>query len=252
AYFINETGTSGSDYNYAADNECSHINWDTDFNYNSSYDGHCVVFQSGSYNVAENNTAEYTRFPFQVFTFGSESSTDNVFRNNKVTSAEYGGIDLYDDTAAGNSGSQRSKIYSNIIANAAQYSAGTKRAALRIARTKGSAGTYIFNNTIYNSYYKGTQIKDGVDYTYWQNNIVWTAGVTLDDNQLTSEEATVDTGSNYDVDYNLYWTGSGDPSSYNLWADYDETVYPWSTWKSTAGHDTNSPSPANPSFVDTT
>ena len=251
AYWINETGTSGSDYNYAANNTCAHINWTTDANYNAKYDGHCIVFQSGSYNVTENNTARYTRFPFQVFTFGTEVSIGNIFRNNKVVDAYYSGIDLYDDSTAGSPG-YGSKIYNNIINDAAQYPSGTPRPALRVARTNGSGWTYIFNNTVYDSDNRGVQIKDGVDYTKWWNNIVWTDGLNTTTNLLTSMEKGSAPGSNYDVDYNLYWTGGGDPSSTKLWLDYDGSAHNWATWRRKAGHDTNSPPPANPNFLNTT
>ncbi len=92
------------------------------------------------------------------------------------------------------------------------------------------------------------QNRRAVDYSYWLNNIVVADGLGSDDD-LFHVECNGNQGTNHTIDYNLYWSLSGDPSSTALWNDPDNcnSQY-WSGWN-TLGYDTNG-LVDNPDFVD--
>ena len=91
-----------------------------------------------------------------------------------------------------------------------------------------------------------------VDYITYINNIIVVDGVTVNQNELLWVEKKGTHGTNFTVDYNIFWTvPNTDPSSYTLWGTPDDaTAMTWANWKTDGwgGNDRV----VNPNFVDTT
>lgn len=241
-YFGDEAGQGGS-YHYIANNTATNI-----IGY-AGTDGHLAGLQRINHSIIENNTGTDVRGPI-VLWVGSCSYTaeHNVIRNNTSKTADYTGITIEGNNGAGCTSVNANLVYGNMISGASNT---VVRPAIRLNAVKGANGNRVFNNTVYNAQNWGLQNRRGTDYTYWKNNIVHLSGRdgTYDKLFFSAPEGYTQ-GSNNEIDYNLYWTVEGDPSSYSDWVNYNGSSYSWSTWKSTASHDTNSPLPANPLMTD--
>lgn len=251
-YFNEDPGDiDPGDYHYIAENTCTRMNWGEAF---GSADGHCVSLRMTNYTIIENNTATDCRAAFILFVETSDSATDVLFRGNTVDGCELVGIDIYHENTSGDSSSERIYVYQNIVKDWGEDDVSSARPAIRDNSFKGSGGVHIFNNTIYNtgSGEWGIQNRRSVDYSDIFNNIVVTGARGSDDDLIYHATDGGTFGSNLTFDYNLYWTIAGDPSSYTLWTDSNTTAYDWSDWTTSRSNDTNSPSPANPNFIDTT
>lgn len=246
-YFGNESTQSGN-YHYVANNTATNINGY--FNGTVTNDGHFVGFQSTGYTITENNIGTNLSAAFITWSKLSFHNRHNIFRNNKVKvgiMSPY--VIAHSRDAAGNALSYGNMIYGNIADDAPSWDGENKRAAILISGVNNAKGNRAFNNTIYDGERKGLQARYEADYTYWRNNLVWVDARDAVNSELFSSEP-YNMGSHHYIDYNLYWTTPGDPSSYSLWRNYTDTTYSWSTWKSTAGYDNNSPTPANPLMTD--
>jgi hypothetical protein len=244
-YIIGE-GFSGGSYGFIDNNTCTRMNWNSAY---GSYDGHCVGLQTTNYYIVEDNTATQTRAAYIMWCDDGFSCTDNIFRDNTSDQNELVAFDLYHDGTTGDSGTTRNLMYGNISKASASDSVSSARPAFRINSMKGN--NYVFNNTIYDGDEWGLENRRGVSNSYWWNNIVVVDDTTTD-NDLFYTECNGSQGATHDIDYNLYWTLTGTPESTSLWnAPNDCGTFAFSGWQ-TDGWDSNSPTPANPSFEDTT
>ena len=246
-YFIDESGQGGS-YHYIANNTGNNI-----YGYTRPdlpvLDGHLVGLQSVNSSIIENNTGVNCRIPIINWSSSSYYMRFNIFRNNTLKDSELTALDVYHGNNSGDTGSYGNLIYGNIIDDCANNSL---RGAIRLNNLKpGSAGNRVFNNTIYDADDWGFNFRRSCDYTYWKNNIVWIDSRSGAENSMVlGQPEGYSMGSSHFFDYNLYWATDGDPSAYSIWINYSGSAHSWATWKSTAGHDTNSPNPANPLMTD--
>jgi hypothetical protein len=243
-YFIDE-GTPGSTYNYIARNSCDNL-----VGYNTT-DGHCIALQNNSYSIVEDNTATDSYNVHGGFwAFDSEVNIFNVFRNNDFRRNRQ---QDHQATAENSPGGYGNLIYGNIFVESADET--SDRPSIWFSNYSDSRGNYAFNNTIYNAHYGGIGIRsttgDTADYITYLNNIVVVDALTSNENELVWAEEGGTNNANFTIDYNLYWSLSGNPSSYSLWITPDDaTTMTWANWKSDGwgGNDLVD----NPDFVDTT
>ena len=73
-----------------------------------------------------------------------------------------------------------------------------------------------------------------------RNCIFYTGGTTIIDIQTTT---------NVDMDYNLYYCVSGNPITGTVYR-WGGVAYNWANWLINSGQDANSPTPADPLFID--
>jgi len=252
-YFIDETGNEdGSNYNYIAGNVCSNIvGYD---NGGGKIDGHCVGLQRPTYTIVEDNTST-SAYSGTFGYFTNVAYTGPVAHNITRRNMSYGSAQ-HAMVMSGHQYSGHNLVYQNIFTDSSSVSS---RGFVRILNTDVSSGggTKLFNNTVYNTYQYGFSIHaqyDSLDYIYAKNNIILLdASANANDIFWQMETTGAFTlGTNFFIDNNLYWTvDDSDPTAESRWQDRNKTLYPWGTWRSTAGRDTNSPATlADPSFVD--
>jgi len=252
-YFIDEADQGGN-YHYIANNTGSGITGYTKGGTQIPADGHLVGLQGTSYSIIENNIDVGGRAPYIIYhrNVVDDLTLHNVFRNNTGRNNLMSTVTFASGYVAGGA-CYGNLAYRNISDNASiQTDYATARSSLYINQMKpGVAGNRMFNNTVYDGDQMGIKFRRAVDYCYFKNNIVWIDGRTVaGEDYLIYFENSADTGANHFIDYNLYWTTIGDPSAYSIWGDHNGVFYPWSTWKSSRGNDTNSPNPANPLMTD--
>jgi hypothetical protein len=252
-YFVDEV-SDGSNYNYVANNTCT----DTRGYLQSGQeewqrtDGHCVGIQNGEYNIVENNTStDGHNGAFNAFASSSSYPIAyNVYRNNISIRSNGAGMNYASDNDRdGETASKLNFMYGNVIVEPNADDART-RAGILVSSMRPTEGNRFFNNTIYKGHTQGLEARYGSDYAYFVNNIVTVDGRTASSDMLFRfQGSTYNMGSNFTIEKNLYWTSLGDPSSYNLWNDdQDSGVENWAAW--TTKWDTTSPSPADPLFED--
>ena len=216
-YFIDEAGTTGSNYNYIARNTCSDL---IGFN---GIDGHCWGLQDVGYSIIEDNeSTDAYNVHGGVWSFDSETSNHNVLRRNRTLRAR--GQD-HQMTAENSPGGYGNLAYQNIFEESADES--IDRPSIWWNNFSDARGNYSFNNTIFNAHYGGIGVRSTAGntaaYITYMNNIVVTDALTSGQNELMwAEEA--GTNNNITYDYNLYWSLGGDPTSYSLWQNPETTA----------------------------
>ena len=247
-YIIDESG-DGPSYGYIAGNTCTDIVGYYSSGLGYKVDGHCVALQVTDYYIVENNTAtDAYNGAFALWVATGYDSIHNVIRGNKNNGSRQCCVDVYHDNSSGTTGSFGNLVYQNICQDSAN--SDSVRPALRLNNMKSSNGNYFFNNTVYDANAQGTYNRRATDYSYWLNNIVVTDNLATD-SELFGTECNGSQGSNHEIDYNIWWSIVGDPSSSSLWKTPDDcTAMTWANWKADGwgGNDFVT----NPLFAETT
>jgi len=243
-YFGDESSGGGS-YIYVANNTCTDINgWTSGA---EKVDGHCIGLQRINYSIVEDNTCTNCYAgAFGIWsgpTWGGDVK-HNIFRRNK----SYGGTtSRHSFSFYGGLGNNSNYwlAYQNIFTNSS--TTGTPRGFVRLATAPLTSGGWrLFNNTMYNGEQYGISVDANaflMDYIYARNNIIVT-DESVDGTDLfwhMEKEGAGSFGSNFFIDYNLYWTvDDSDPSADSNWMDHDLSNNTWSEWR-TASNDASSP-----------
>jgi len=181
----------------------------------------CIVEYNHCY---DNGQIVADRYNIDLYKCGD----DNIVRYNLCHGMNYisldaGGIRI--DAESGGIFGSGTLIYYNICYD--------ERNGIHIL---GSDGVSVYNNVIYNSGITGLWSHgSNADANIFKNNIVHTSG----SNHAYNQDAT-----NSVFDYNLYYPDTGTPFNWN------DTSYNFADWKTNSSQDGNSPTPADPLFVD--
>jgi len=277
-YTGDERHTTGTTHDYYAYNACDGIvGYATCDDPLLKLDGHCIASQKGTDSIMEYNTDTDGEASF-IF-WGNEASNikRTVTRFNESYNSAKQPITVQgkycdgvtwcyqlDPDGSGRDGNPNvgnNFIYGNILSNSVT-NADYHRPAILVSGLQPTSSlktSYIFNNTVYKANDAAAQVRYGSDYSTWVNNIF----VSEDrlENQsnyknddflfMFSEQNTYGgTRSTFDVDYNLYWSVAGDPTTYDIWRDIVSDDHNWSTWTDvTRGWDEHG-DVANPDFTD--
>ena len=260
---------NASTYFYAADNTCTDLLGYLPAGGSQLWqviDGHCVAFGNFSYSLMENNTSILGwGNPFIIITVPKKTDPNsykeyvryNVARDNQslIQKTAHGAFALTGGSLGdvGSPLSYGNLIYHNIFTQNSSdvihwpsAQVGVKTIDLKPTSPHLNA---IFNNTLYNMVRGGLGTRDGADRLFAFNNIV-----VLEDNDSTSLafwfKEDVNNGTDFYVDYNLYWSNAGDPSDGPHWKADALGAKTWAEWQALAQTwDDNSPTPANPSLA---
>jgi len=246
-FYVIDEAADGPSYGYAAGNTCDEL-----IGYNST-DGHCVALQGTSYWIVEDNiSVDAYNGAYVLGTYGPSGAKYNVFRDNKSDGNRQHCIGFID----GDSNSYGNLVYGNICKEPADET--SDRPCIRFDNYNGSNGNYGFNNTCYDCGYGGLGIRstsgNTVDYITYLNNIIVVDGVVTGENEFVWVEEAGTNGSNFTIDYNLWWTvPNTDPSGYTLWdTPDDDTAMTWANWRIDAWGGADNDLADNPDFIDTT
>lgn len=249
-YFVDEYGEDGASYGYVANNTCNDLRGRYDAAGN--LDGHCISLQTTDYFIVEDNSStDAYNNAYILWIEQYNESNHNVFRNNTSSGNRQSGFLIYH--ADGDPGGHGNLIYGNIDKESADET--SDRPSIRIVNLNDSQGNYVFNNTSYNAHYgglgMGSTSEATLDYLTFLNNIVVTDALTADQNELVWVEEGGTNNANFTIDYNLWWSLGGDPSSNTLWeTPDDDTDMTWANWKADGWGGNGIVD--NPDFVDTT
>lgn len=235
-YLIEESSGVGENY-YIARNTC--VDTVGYYDDGDTKDGHCVGFQRRGNAIIEDNISTDARGAFVVWCEDCTDMKDVVVRNNRSYGTVAAGLQMWGSTIQNNAA--RWFAYQNIITDS---SSEEQRESLRVQDSNVTiGGTRVFNNTIYNGYQGGLGHKvntdDFSDDVYFLNNIVVLDDDSADSDLFFRSQERGVFGSNIEIDHNLYWALTGDPSASVRWQDDNIVSYDFSNWQSARNRDTN-------------